>query len=106
MIVAVTTNAAQAGRKATTTIPIVFMGVTDPVTAGLVQSLPRPGGNTTGITNIAAILTGKRLELLKEALPALTRVAVLWDPQAPGRSAAGGEPAPARDLGLSSTRWR
>ena len=84
VLVAVTTNAAQAARKATTTIPIVFMGVTDPVTAGLVQSLPRPGGNTTGITNIAAILTGKRLELLKEALPALTRVAVLWDPQAPG----------------------
>ena len=84
VLVAVTTNAAQAARKATSTIPIVFMGVTDPVTAGLVQSLPRPGGNTMGITNIAAILTGKRLELLKEALPTLTRVAVLWDPQAPG----------------------
>ncbi|MGH7357887.1 MAG: ABC transporter substrate-binding protein [Candidatus Rokuibacteriota bacterium] len=84
VIVAVTTNAAQAARKATSTIPIVFMGVTDPVTAGLVQSLPRPGGNTTGITNIAAVLTGKRLELLKEALPTLARAAVLWDPQAPG----------------------
>jgi putative ABC transport system substrate-binding protein len=58
--------------------------VTDPVTAGLVQSLSRPGGNITGITNIAAILTGKRLELLKETLPGLSRVAVLWDPHAPG----------------------
>jgi ABC-type uncharacterized transport system substrate-binding protein len=66
VLVAVTTNAALAVRRATTTIPIVFMGVTDPVTAGLVESLSRPGGNTTGITNIAAILTGKRLELLKE----------------------------------------
>ena len=59
VLVAVTTNAALAMRRATTTIPIVFMGVTDPVTAGLVESLSRPGGNTTGITNIAAILTGK-----------------------------------------------
>ena len=84
VLVAVTTNAALATRRATTTIPIVFMGVTDPVTAGLVDSLSRPGGNTTGITNIAAILTGKRLELLKETIPALSRVAVLWDPQAPG----------------------
>ena len=84
VLVAVTTNAALAMRRATTTIPIVFMGVTDPVTAGLVESLSRPGGNTTGITNIAAILTGKRLELLKETLPRLSRVAVLWDPQAPG----------------------
>jgi putative ABC transport system substrate-binding protein len=84
VFVAVTTNAAQVAKKATTTIPIVFMGVTDPVTAGLVQSLSRPGGNITGITNIAAILTGKRLELLKETVPNLTRVAVLWDPNAPG----------------------
>ena len=60
------------------------MGVTDPVVAGLVESLSRPGGNTTGITNIAAVLTGKRLELLKATLPGLSRVAVLWDPQAPG----------------------
>ena len=84
VLVAVTTNAALAMRRATTTIPIVFMGVTDPETAGLVESLSRPGGNTTGITNIATILTGKRLELLKGNLPRLSRVAVLWDPQAPG----------------------
>ena len=101
VLVAVTTNAAQAAKKATTTIPIVFMGVTDPVTAGLVESLARPGGNTTGITNMAAILTGKRLELLKETLPALSRVAVLWDPQAPGSVPQWQESQlPARELGL------
>jgi len=84
VLVAVTTNAALAVKKATSTIPIVFMGVTDPVTAGLVESLVRPGGNTTGITNMAAILTGKRLALLKETIPDVTRVAVLWDRQSPG----------------------
>lgn len=84
VLVAVTTNAALAARKATGTIPIVFMGVTDPVAAGLAQSLARPGGNSTGVTNMAAELAGKRLELLKETLPNVSRVAVLWDPQAPG----------------------
>jgi putative tryptophan/tyrosine transport system substrate-binding protein len=101
VLVAVTTNAALAAKKATTTIPIVFMGVTDPVTAGLVESLPRPGGNTTGITNMAAILTGKRLELLKETIPKVSRVAVLWDPQAPGSTPQWKESQlPARELGL------
>jgi putative ABC transport system substrate-binding protein len=84
VLVAVTTNAALAARKATTTIPIVFMGVTDPIAAGLVESLARPGGNATGVTNMAAVLAGKRLELLKETVPRVSRVAVLWDPQAPG----------------------
>jgi len=84
VIVAVTTNAALAAKSTTSTVPIVFMGVTDPIAAGLVESLPRPGGNSTGITNMAAILTGKRLEFLKESLPTVSRVAVLWDPQAPG----------------------
>jgi ABC-type uncharacterized transport system substrate-binding protein len=84
VLVAVTTNAVQAAKQATTTIPIVFMGVTDPVTTGLVDSLARPGGNITGITNMAAILTSKRLELFKETLPQVSHMAVLWDPQAPG----------------------
>jgi putative tryptophan/tyrosine transport system substrate-binding protein len=84
VLVAVTTNAAQAARKASTTVPIVFMGVTDPITAGLAESLTRPGGNATGVTNVAAILTGKRLELLKETNPKVVDVAVLWDPKAPG----------------------
>jgi putative tryptophan/tyrosine transport system substrate-binding protein len=101
VLVAVTTNAAQAAKKATTTIPIVFMGVTDPITAGLVESLAQPGGNTTGITNMAAILTGKRLELLKETLPTVSRVAVLWDPHSPGSVPQWQESQrPARELGL------
>jgi putative ABC transport system substrate-binding protein len=84
VLVAVTTNAAQAAKKTTSTVPIVFMGVTDPITTGLAESLARPGGNSTGVTNVAAILTGKRLELLKETDPKAVRVAVLWDPNAPG----------------------
>jgi putative tryptophan/tyrosine transport system substrate-binding protein len=101
VLVAVTTNAALAAKQATTTIPIVFMGVTDPVTAGLVESLARPGGNITGITNMAAILTGKRLELLKETLPQVSRVAVLWDPHAPGSVPQWQDSQlPARELGL------
>src|SRR5262245_31331471 len=105
VLVAVTTNAAQAAKKATTTIPIVFMGVTDPVTTGLVDSLAQPGGNITGITNMAAILTSKRLELFKDTLPQLSRVAVLWDPQAPGSVPqwhASHEPAQALGLHLYS----
>jgi putative ABC transport system substrate-binding protein len=101
VFVAVTTNAAMAAKKATTTIPIVFMGATDPITAGLVESLARPGGNITGITNMAAILTGKRLALLKETIPTLSHVAVLWDRQAPGSIPQWQESQlPARELGL------
>ena len=74
VFVAVTTNAAQAAKKVAGSIPVVFMGVTDPVTAGLVESLARPGRNVTGVTNMAAVLTGKRLELLKEAVPQVSRV--------------------------------
>jgi putative ABC transport system substrate-binding protein len=84
VLVTVTTNAAQAAKRTTSTVPIVFMGVTDPVATGLAESLARPGGNSTGVTNVAAILTGKRLELLKESDPRIVRVAVLWDPDAPG----------------------
>jgi putative tryptophan/tyrosine transport system substrate-binding protein len=101
VFVTVTTNAALAARNANKSIPHVFMGVTDPVTAGLVDSLPRPGGNSTGITNMAAILSGKRLELLKEIIPKLSRVAVLWDPQAPGSVPQWQDShVPARELGL------
>ena len=66
--------------NATKTIPIVMMGGgADPVDAGLIKSLAQPGGNVTGITNLGAELGGKRLELLKEAVPKLTRVAILYD---------------------------
>jgi len=62
-----------------------FTGVGDPVGAGLVASLARPGGNVTGLTQIAPELWGKRLELLKEVVPKLFRVAVLWNADAPGQ---------------------
>ena len=73
----------QAAKIATKTIPIVMTGGgTDPVEAGFIESLARPGGNVTGITNLGGELGGKRLELLKEAVPKLGRVAVLYDPAA------------------------
>jgi putative tryptophan/tyrosine transport system substrate-binding protein len=71
----------RATMNATKTIPIVMSGAgIDPVEAGLVESLARPGGNVTGVTNLVGELGGKRLELLKEAVPKLARVAVLYDP--------------------------
>ena len=101
VFVAVTTNAALAAKKTAGAIPLVFMGVTDPVTAGLVESLARPGANVTGVTNMAAILTGKRLELLKEVVPKVSHVAVLWDPKAPGSIPQWEESQqPAHELGL------
>ena len=74
----------RAAKSATKTIPIVMVGTgSDPVDAGHVESLARPGGNVTGITNLPRELGGKRLELLKEAVPKLARVAVLYDPALP-----------------------
>ncbi len=75
-----TTPANLAAKKATAEIPIVMVGVADPVGVGLVPSLARQGGNITGITNITAELAGKRLELLKEIMPKATRIAVLVNP--------------------------
>ena len=86
IVVAGGTSWIRAAKNATKTIPIVMMGVgTDPVEAGLVESLARPGGNVTGLTNLSAELGGKRLELLKEAVPKLARVAVLYDPANPSQ---------------------
>jgi len=81
VIVTASTNDALAAKNASSTIPIVFCNVTDPIAAGLVDSLARPGRNITGITNIQGVLAGKRLELLKETVPKLSRVAVLWNPE-------------------------
>ena len=74
-------------KKATTAIPIVMQVSADPVGAGLVASLARPGGNITGMSLLAPELGGKRLEILKEAVPRATRVVVLWNAAYPGRSA-------------------
>jgi len=74
------TPEALALKKATTTIPVVFYSVTDPVGSGLIETLARPGSNITGFSGIESILAGKRLELLKETVPKLSRVAVLWNP--------------------------
>lgn len=71
---------ARAAKKATSSIPIIFVGSTDPVATGLVASLARPGGNVTGFSAGAPGLYGKRLEILKETLPRITRVGVLWNP--------------------------
>jgi putative ABC transport system substrate-binding protein len=71
----------RAAQRATRTIPIVISGATvDPVEAGFVVSLARPGGNITGLTNLNAQLHAKRLELLKEAFPRISRVAIIWSP--------------------------
>ncbi len=101
VLIANSTNAALAAQNATRTIPIFFMGVTDPIGAGLIDSLARPGGNITGLTNIASVLSGKRLELLKETVAKLSRVAVLWDPKNPGSTPQWNESQlAARELGL------
>ena len=96
-----TLSGSLAAKNATKTIPIVFVISADPVAAGLVDSLARPGGNITGVTNISAVLAGKRLELLKETIPKLSRVAVLWNPQDPSPAQQWKESqVAARELGL------
>jgi ABC-type uncharacterized transport system substrate-binding protein len=80
VILAAGTPQALAAKQATRTVPIVFAGVSDPVTSGLVTSLARPGGNVTGSSLLAPELVGKGLEQLKQAVPEVSRVAVLWQP--------------------------
>ena len=90
-----------AAKNATRTIPIICLNVGDAVALGLVASFARPGGNITGLTNFTDVLAGKRLELLKETAPKLTRVAVLWYPQDPGSTPQWKESqAAGRELGL------
>ena len=98
---AVPAPAAIAAKNATKTIPIVFAGGFDPVAAGLVDSLARPGGNITGFSANIPMVAGKRLELLKETVRKLSRVAALWDPENAGSAQQWKESqAPARELGL------
>lgn len=80
IIVAPNPQGVVAARKATTTTPIVFVVVGDPVRTGVVASLSRPGGNVTGLTAFGSDLGGKRLQLLSEMIPRVARVAVLWNP--------------------------
>ncbi len=97
-----------AAKNATKTIPIVMMGaVFDPVKAGMVKSLARPGGNVTGLTTFGVELGGKRLELFKEAVPKIARVAVLYEPALPFIVIEVKEvlPVAARALGLTIEPW-
>ena len=80
VIVAFVTQASLAATKATTTIPIVMVGVGDPIGAGLVGSLARPGGNVTGNSSVSVEVVGKSLEILKEVAPERRRVSILWNP--------------------------
>ena len=91
IIVTTGTPAAVAAKQATSTIPIVMAVATNPVGAGLTASLGRPGGNVTGLANLDAELSGKRLEMLKAAVPALSRVAILWNPANPAHKPALGD---------------
>ena len=77
------TPAPLAAQQATATIPIVFIAVADPVGAGLIASFSHPGGNSTGLTNVAPVLAGKRLELLTTIIPGLSRLALIVNPTNP-----------------------
>jgi putative tryptophan/tyrosine transport system substrate-binding protein len=102
-VIVVTVNSdAGPAMKATKTIPIVMAGPGDPVETGLIASLAHPGGNVTGLTNIDTDLAAKRLQLLKEVAPDISRVAVLWDPRIAFSARAWREiQDPARQLGIS-----
>jgi putative ABC transport system substrate-binding protein len=107
IIVAVNEVGARAAKNATKTIPIVMVSVgPNPVEAGLVESLARPGGNITGLTLMAVEIAGKRLELLKEAVPKLARVDALYDPAVRGTvEEAKDVHSTGRALGLTSKSW-
>ena len=102
VIVTVAALPALAALDATRTLPIVFIGV--PVTSGIVSSLAQPGGNVTGLSLLLPELVGKRLELFKQAVPGISRIAILWQPGGSGkqteRDLSRGAEAAARALGL------
>jgi len=102
VIIVVTTPAALAAKKATTTIPIVHPAAIDPVGTGLIASLARPGGNVTGLSVLNAELSAKRLEVLKEVVPGLSRGALLWNAANPANTLAWKESeGAARALGVA-----
>jgi len=88
VLVVTALTAIRAAKHATKTIPIVMVILSDPVATGIVENLARPGGNITGFTRLTRELSGKRLELFKEAVPQLSSAAVLWDADSPGSAAA------------------
>jgi putative ABC transport system substrate-binding protein len=101
VLVTTTTQPTQAAMEVTSTIPIVFSAVGDPVGLGMVASLARPGGNVTGQSDLFVGLSGKRLQLLKETVPSAVRVAVLWNPPNPASALEWSEAqGAARSLGL------
>jgi putative tryptophan/tyrosine transport system substrate-binding protein len=98
----------RAAKNATSTIPIIMTGPgPDPVDAGFFESLAHPGGNITDVTYLSTELGGKRLELIKEAFPKTTRIAVIYDQDAPAtaREVKGDLPVNARALGLTIRSW-
>jgi putative ABC transport system substrate-binding protein len=88
VLVVSTLSSVRAAKQATKTIPIVMVTTNDPVATGLVDNLARPSGNITGVTRLTRDLSGKRPELLREVVPKLSRVAVLWDANGPGSTIA------------------
>lgn len=107
VLVATATQAIRAAKQMTNTIPIVMASSTDPVAAGFVANLAHPDGNITGVIRLTRELSRKRLELLKEAVPRISRVGVIWDGDAPGPAIALKEyEAGARSLKLEFHRWK
>jgi putative tryptophan/tyrosine transport system substrate-binding protein len=101
VLVTAAAPASLVAKRATSTIPVVTVGVPDPVGLGLVESLAHPGGNVTGLSSLSVDLTAKRMQLLKEAIPAASRVAVIWNPKDQGAQlAAPDAKAAAEKLGL------
>jgi putative ABC transport system substrate-binding protein len=100
VIVAETTPASLAAKKATTTIPIVMTIVGNPVEAGLIASLGRPGGNITGLSLQLSDVTAKRLQVLREVVPGLSRVAILWNSASPVT------PPQLREVEAAARYWR
>ena len=105
ILVAGSGSAAQATKRTTTTMPIVMLVGVDPVAQGLVTSLTHPGGNITGLTVTTTAMTQKRLELLKEAGPSLSRVAVLWGGSQPPEHRLAARSWSCKPLGAQPTRW-
>lgn len=99
-------TAARAAKQVTTRIPVVMVNVTDPVAIGLVANLARPGGNLTGVSNMSPELGVKRLELLKELVPRLARVAILGDPSSPSHAPQWRDmQSAARSIGVQVHSW-